>query len=512
MRGIGPEAQLRVSEADMAQLAAHLAPFLHKGDCLALEGDLGTGKTTFARALIRALLGPHAPDDIPSPSFALLQTYDGPRFPIFHFDFYRISDPEEARELGWDEALASGLVLAEWPERLASELPPDRLHMRISETETPNERLVTFVGLGRWRDRLARLQAIETFLHAQGWGEARRAHLQGDASHRAYVRLTRGDETALLMDAPPQPDGPPIYDGRSYSQVAHLAEDVGPFVAISQYLRAAGFSTPEIYAVDQHHGLVLLEDLGDQLFGVLIKQRSDDAVTELYDAAISVLVALRRVPPIAGLPAYDREALEIELSLLGDWFWPLVFGSPMSHTVKDAFFGLWEELITVLLAGETDKWVLRDFHSPNLLWLPERQGVARVGLIDFQDALRGHGAYDLVSLLQDARLDVPPTREAWGLTTYCRAAAAVDPDFAEEAFRRDYAFLGAHRASKVLGIFARLAQRDGKRGYLAHMPRVLDYLRRNLAHPDLASLRHWYDTHLFSQPRLTDAAFWDQMR
>ena len=136
--------------------------------------------------------------------------------------------------------------------------------------------------------------------------------------------------------------------------------------------------------------------------------------------------------------------------------------------------------------------MLRDYHSPNLMWLPEREGIRRVGILDFQDALSGPLAYDLVSLLQDARLDVPEALEREQLARYCAARGAQSQQFSSDQFVALYATLGAQRNSKILGIFARLAKRDGKRGYLAHIPRVARYLERDLAHPALAELRRFY--------------------
>jgi hypothetical protein len=222
-----------------------------------------------------------------------------------------------------------------------------------------------------------------------------------------------------------------------------------------------------------------------------------------------VLVALRRVPvpdrlplPDGGtyeLPDYDRRALAIETDLLLDWYWPATKGSPVPDDVRSQFRSLWDDAFEGL-AEMPRGWLLRDFHSPNLMWLPERQGIARVGLLDFQDALRGPWAYDLVSLLQDARLDVPATLEVHLFEHYCREVGRAESDFDRQAFALAYAALGAQRNTKILGIFARLARRDGKPQYLRHNPRIWGYLARDLEHPALAALAQWYDCHF--QPSL----------
>jgi hypothetical protein len=293
-----------------------------------------------------------------------------------------------------------------------------------------------------------------------------------------------------------------VRDGKPYSQIAHLAEDVRPYVAVADALRGYGLAATAIIAHDYRHGFLLVEDLGDRVYGVLIGAGAD--IAALYRPAVEVLIELRRHPaperlPVAGgpdhpLPAYDARALGIEVELLVDWYWPAAKGRPADDGERGEFLAAWRPLIE-RMAAATGHWVLRDFHSPNLLELPERSGLQRVGLIDFQDAVRGHAAYDVVSLLQDARLDVPAPLERDLLDHYCAGAKAVEPSFDEAEFRYGYAVLGAQRATKILGIFARLALRDGKRGYLRHLPRMWTYLERDLRHPALAGLERWFAEH-----------------
>ncbi len=524
-----PDDPDEVDLSGLAVLAEQFAAVLRPGDCVALAGDLGTGKTTFARALIRALQAGNEPqqeraqrlasqqdtqqdEEIPSPSFALVQRYDTPRMPVFHFDFYRLQSAEEVTELGFDEALQDGVVVVEWPEKAQAILPRDYLQITFEDGAREATRRLAFEGHGRWGARLQRLVAINEFLRKAGWGKARRRYLQGDASARAYIRLDRtltsapdGEALfAVLMDAPKQPDGPAIRDGKPYSAIAHLAEDVRPFVAVAEALRQAGLSVPEIYAADLQQGLLLIEDFGDRVIGREIAKGRP--VLELYQPCVEVLLQLRQVKPpellplsdgsAYSLPRYDRAALGIEIELLADWFWPALHMSPMPEAVRHEYQELWQRQFDLLLAEPYDHWVLRDFHSPNLMWLEAREGVSQIGLLDFQDALRGHAAYDLVSLLQDARLDVSAADEKQLLDAYCRRAAEQDASFEEERFRAAYARLGAQRNTKILGIFARLAKRDGKRAYLRHIPRISNYLERNLHHPALADLKQWYDQYL----------------
>jgi len=486
----------------MAPLAGLLAFCLERGDAVALRGDLGTGKTAFARALIRAALGEEEAE-VPSPTFALAEAYDTPKGRITHFDLYRLAQAAEAREIGFEEALANGAALIEWPEHAAGLMPADRLEVRFEEADGGARRRLTFVGHGTWGPRLERLCRIRDFLQQAGWGSALIRHLKGDASSRRYARLLLPERSVLLMDAPARPDGPPIRDGKPYSRIAHLAEDAIPYIAIAGGLRGLGLSAPRIVAEDRARGLLLIEDLGERVFSEEVKRGT--AQDELWRAAVDVLLALNRRPlarelPLREgasyvLPTYDKGALAIESELLLDWYLPAVTGAGAAHGARSHFCALWGEVFE-RLCSLPQMPVLRDYHSPNLIWIPEREGIARVGIIDFQDALVGHPAYDLVSLLQDARVDVEEKLEAELYAYYTATAKAQDPAFDEDAFAFAYRALGAQRNTKILGIFARLARRDGKPSYLQHIPRIWRYLERDLAHATLRPLRAWYDATL----------------
>lgn len=485
---------------DLDQIASYLSLDLAPGDLVALSGKLGAGKTAFARQVIRHVTG--TDEDIPSPTFALAQSYETGRLPLTHFDCYRLSGADEAEELGLDEALELGAALIEWPEKIEPLLPDDRLDVLITDGDRETTRTLTFTGRGTWAARLARIRALAAFVDGAGWGEARISFLQGDASSRTYARLAGEDRKAVLMDSPPMPDGPPIRGGKSYSGIAHLAENVTPFVTIASALRDAGLSAPEIYAADLERGFLIVEDLGDHVFGAEIAAGAEPE--KLYRAAVEALVALRGVAVPDSVPPFDNPALEIEAELLLDWFWPAACNEPAPQAARDEFMRLWRPLFQHL-QEEPAGWVLRDYHSPNLIWLPKREGAARVGIIDFQDAMRGSHAYDLVSLTQDARRGVPEDLEGRLLDFYCAEVGKADASFDPDLFRTAYAILGVQRNTKILGIFARLAARDGKAVYLRHIPRVSAYLERNLAHPELTALRSWYDRHLPVATRLQAA-------
>jgi len=492
-----------LDEAGSVRLAELLALKIGRGDVIALSGELGAGKTTFARALIGALMR-NGGTEVPSPTFSLHQTYATPRLTVAHFDFYRLSGAEEASELGFEDAANDGAAIVEWPERAAVLLPDSRFEFSFGEAADPNARLVTVRGLGEAAARAARIAEVMAFLDAQpAWVGARIGYLQGDASTRSYARLFQDGRTVLLMDAPHQPDGPPIRDGRWYSRIACLAEDmVRPFVAVGAVLRDAGLSAPGVLAADLDKGLLLVEDLGDRLFGLEIAAGTPQGL--LWRTAVDALVELRCIPvpkslPLPegtsySLPRRNRAAFEIEIELLLDWLWPELKGEPAPQAVRAEFREVWQPVLDRLLALPGG-WFLRDYHSPNLIWLPEREGVARVGILDFQDALNEHFAFDLVSLLQDARVDVPEELERELCDYYCDEVAAREPGFDRTRFVEAYADFGAQRNTRLLGLWARLLRRDGKPHYLQHMPRTWGYLARNLRSVTLAPLADWYERH-----------------
>lgn len=319
---------------------------------------------------------------------------------------------------------------------------------------------------------------IRKFLEAQGWDGARRAPLSGDASFRRYERLTLGERRAVLMDAPP----------------AH--EDVRPYVAVDKVLRRLGYSAPEIYAQDSDNGLLLLEDLGDDTYTRILDSSGGDGAEEraLYELAVDLLVDLHAHPVEAiasGVPPYDDRRLCEEAVLLVDWYLPAMRGEETSRKLRESYLETWTALFPQARRA-ADTLVLRDYHVDNLMWLRERKGVAACGLVDFQDAVQGPVAYDLVSLLEDARRDIPAALVEDLKARYARGA----PKFDAEAFWASYAILGAQRNCKIIGIFTRLCVRDKKPAYLAHIPRVWRLLESDLEHAALKPVRDWLDRHI----------------
>ncbi len=314
----------------------------------------------------------------------------------------------------------------------------------------------------------ARDAARRDFLARAGWGDASCRPLAGDASFRHYFRVKGSGEGAVLMDAPP---------GK---------EDVRRFLRMAEVLTEWGYSAPRIMASDAQQGFVLLEDIGDDSFNDVIAAGGDERA--LYEAAVDLLADLHRRTPPEDLPLFDAARIENETDRFLDWTLPALTGTLASPAQYEEFHALWRALAPLMTAVAATT-VLFDYHADNLHWLPARGGLYRVGLLDFQDAVRGPAALDLVSLLEDARRDVTPELAQAMMERYLAAAAVSDA----EAFRATYAAAGAQRNTRIIGVFARLWLRDGKAGYLELLPRVWRLLENDLAHPALAQLRDWFD-------------------
>jgi aminoglycoside/choline kinase family phosphotransferase len=319
---------------------------------------------------------------------------------------------------------------------------------------------------------VVRAEIEQLFIHEQGWGDATLTRLPGDASFRRYSRLVRGAASAMLMDAPPP------------------QENVVPFLTVARLLHQAGLAAPQILAADVTHGFLLLEDFGNATY-TRILAAEPEAEAALYRLALDVLIHLHRQPSAlfqAHLPPYDSERLLAEVSLFPDWAIPDALRTP---ALRASWLTLWEQMLAPISACRA-VLVHRDYHIDNLMRLPQRQGIGQCGLLDFQDALLGHPAYDVVSLLQDARRDLAPSFSEEMFTYYLAAFPNVDP----QAFRAAWHLLGTQRAFKIVGIFHRLHWRDGKPQYLQHLPRVWRLIRQNLAaEPTLAPLQDWWAAH-----------------
>lgn len=318
--------------------------------------------------------------------------------------------------------------------------------------------------------------AAAAFLAEAGWGSAVVVPLAGDASFRRYFRVIDEGRQAVLMDAPPP------------------HEDARPFVDIARHLEGLGFAAPRVLALDLNAGLVLLEDFGDDRMREAL-DIDPGRERDLYGRAVALLAALHRTAP-ASIPEYSRAELWREASLLVDWYCPAVD----LEVDREGYRTVWHQAFE-RIAAAPPVTVLRDYHAENIMLREGEGGHRYLGLLDFQDALVGHPAYDLVSLLQDARRDVPVEVEAFGLAAY-GDATGIGTDFTTA-----YRILGAQRNAKILGIFTRLWKRDGKPRYLTLMPRVWAYLERDLADPALAEVAAWFDANV---PPAMRGARWRQ--
>ncbi|MBE88287.1 MAG: aminoglycoside phosphotransferase [Rhodospirillaceae bacterium] len=316
-----------------------------------------------------------------------------------------------------------------------------------------------------------RAQEIERFIAASGWQHAERSILAGDASFRRYDRLRNGTLSAVLMDAPPP------------------KEDVRPFVSIANLLRSLGLSAPKVIGENLEAGLLLLEDFGDPTYSRCLSEGANEF--ELYKLAVDALIHLHSAfdPEDAeNIQHYDDSKFLEEALLFTDWYLPAVRGIDTTYGERSEFAALWLSVFPQA-RGVPETLVLRDFHVDNLMWLKNRPSVAACGLLDFQDAVQGPASYDLVSLFEDARRDVPDALTIKLLQYYC----AAHPKLNQDCFFKSYAVLGAQRSTKILGIFTRLALRDGKPHYLYNISRVWRWLEGNLEHPTLAPLREWFE-------------------
>ncbi|TKW66760.1 MAG: tRNA (adenosine(37)-N6)-threonylcarbamoyltransferase complex ATPase subunit type 1 TsaE [Paracoccus denitrificans] len=442
-------------DADLTTAFARaLAPELRAGDTLLLEGPVGAGKSHFARALIRARLNSPT-EDVPSPTFTLVQTYDASP-PVWHADLYRLSDSAEIDELGILDAMPDAIMLIEWPDRIGP--VPGALTLSLRPQDDPGLRQIALSGDPDLWARASRAAARARFTHSAGWADAEVSFLAGDASARRYFRLRRGDETAVLMDA----DAPTL----------------ATYVAMTDWLRSHGFHAPQIFAADSAAGLALIEDFGDAQIARVIEAEPAQA-GPLYDRIAQLLARLAGLPPAPGIKALDGPEMARQVGMFADWY-PGAVGADADAVAAAAQIApAIEQLHAQLCADQAPVTALRDFHAENIILTPDN----RLGLLDFQDAVAAHPAYDLVSVLHDARRDIPPEVETAALNRFL-----TDTGLDADRFRPAFGLVSAQRNLRIMGIFTRLCVAEGKPRYLEFMPHVWSLLTRALKAPELAGL------------------------
>ena len=479
------------------RFAGWIAPRLNKGDWLLLSGDLGAGKTELARCIIRQIFGVHT--DVPSPTFTLIQHYESPEIKLLHTDLYRLESSEEIAELGLLDETDS-IVLVEWPEKLGVYMPEKAVTIHLEDVGSIRQCTLHvapdnadfFHGLD---DFINREKVLTDFLEKNGYGQAVRTTLAGDASSRRYERLEMDNKRFILMDWPA-----PSNENDDYKAKVFLSKSVTDFRDICAYLIRCGLSAPEIYAQDDAQGLLVLEDFGQHNFTETIDAK-DPHLPILYHESIMALAALyhhadtenpqTNARQFSTPVRYDKAIILTEIQKFIDWYMP-----SLEKTLPDSALVEWEEiwgaLVTKLEAMKVhDVMMLRDVHSPNLHWLDNRQSIRRVGFIDIQDGIAGHPAYDVVSLLQDARRDLPKDFEGRFKALYVTETGLDAGDFDTA-----YNIFGVQRNLRILGIFVWLSKVQGKSSYLQHIPRVNGYIKAGLAHAALADLRGWFETYV----------------
>ena len=479
------------------RFAGWIAPRLNKGDWLLLSGDLGAGKTELARCIIRQIFGVHT--DVPSPTFTLIQHYESPEIKLLHTDLYRLESSEEIAELGLLDETDS-IVLVEWPEKLGAYMPEKAVTIHLEDVGSIRQCTLHvapdnadfFHGLD---DFINREKVLTDFLEKNGYGQAVRTTLAGDASSRRYERLEMDNKRFILMDWPALPN-----ENDDYKAKVFLSKSVTDFRDICAYLIRCGLSAPEIYAQDDAQGLLVLEDFGQHNFTETIDAK-DPHLPILYHESIMALAALyhhadtenpqTNARQFSTPVRYDKAIILTEIQKFIDWYMP-----SLEKTLPDSALVAWEEiwgaLVTKLEAMKVhDVMMLRDVHSPNLHWLDNRQSIRRVGFIDIQDGIAGHPAYDVVSLLQDARRDLPKDFEG-----RFKALYVTETGLDAEDFDTAYNIFGVQRNLRILGIFVWLSKVQGKSSYLQHIPRVNGYIKAGLANAALADLRGWFETYV----------------
>lgn len=497
-------------------LAKRIASGLQPRDVLLLYGDLGAGKTTLTRAILQAL--DPAITEVPSPTFTLVQTYDTPKGPVHHYDLYRIKSSDELDELGWDDALAEGITIVEWPERLGNRKPGGAKVVRLtigSAGDVTGDRHAIIEGISiADAYKQDRSELIESFIAQSNWRGAVRVHMSGDSSIRSYDRLTLDGKTAVLMNAPLNEANIICKPGMSeenrqklgYFAMRRLAgARIDAFVCTADWLRAHGMSAPEVYEFDEAKGLAIIEDFGDdQYWEMLEKPKAGHTAPEreMYLAATDVLIRADALPVPASfdyrgmswpLLSFDTLAMDTEAELFLNWYVDKYRGLPVTDAMRADYRAAFHQMYKVFDTAPP-ALIQRDFHSPNLMWLPERDGIKRVGLLDFQDSVAGHPAYNLMFLLHDARRDVPANVQAEVKERYYAgrgftAQQRADFDAAIDVYV-------ALSNARLTSFPVRMKISNNLPQYMVFLPRIERYFFQSTRRQACAPLAAWFAKYL----------------
>ncbi|MEN2494965.1 MAG: hypothetical protein TECD_00876 [Hyphomicrobiaceae bacterium hypho_1] len=500
---------IELSDLFETRLLAQIVSLLVlEGDIITLRGSIGTGKTTLARHLIRAIAEDNELN-VPSPSYPLMINYNTPHFEIYHCDFYRLTDPNEIYDLGFPENLENFVFIIEWPEIAEGIFPNSNIQININDiwSDQPDCRIVNISGIESSAQCIEKIFQIWYFL--QSWlshvqltiNDVSLGYVRRDIFMRRYARLDTPHRSFILMISPNQLDNPPTRYSLTDSPKAYLAEDTDYVTSIQTELSQLGFSVAYMHYINRRQGLAIIEDLGHTMLSDLITQGNDQE--HLFRCACDVLVQLSAYSPPKkiikngyshAMPELNSVSMEIEIELLLDWYLPLTNEQPITCNERRSFLDIWRQQLVRL--EDQRALVLHEFHSTNLLWLPDRECVARIGIINYQDVAIGHRAYDVVSLLQDTCSYVSQDVEFRLLRYYFDKMHANGRSCNEASFLYAYALLGAQRNIRKIGVVARLAKMSGKSLYLHDIPLLLKYLKRCLEHPALHDIRAWLATYI----------------
>lgn len=468
---------------DTKLFTENLCKIIESNDVILLNGKIGSGKTTLARHIINQILQIDI-SEITSPTFNLYQVYENNNQKINHYDFYRIENDIDLQEIDLEDSLGEGITIIEWADKYQNYLPDSYLEIEILEIDC--FRTYKLRGCGSFKNRINKHNSLVSFLSKFKKPIIKVEKIQGDASKRIYKRIQTKEESLILM----------IYDEKEKKEnPSKLSEQIHDYVSICQYLSDINIRVPKIYAVDYKNQFLIQEDFGDLKYSEIFLKED---FRKLYEPAIDTLIniAKNECPKniktdqaIYKFEDYDKNIYLSEVNIFIDWYWPYVKGSVCIDDIKLEFLEIWKNLLDKI--SDDKSLVLRDFHSPNLIFQPHGNGIGKCGVIDFQDALIGHPLYDLVSLAQDARVSIKLDQEFFLIEYYMKNLNFKNYQFNNHEFMNQYNILGAQRALKILGVFARLSMAYQKHEYLIHIPRILDYINRNIRNESLTSLSSW---------------------
>ncbi len=469
--------------SDLESFVISLSSVLGKGDVITLNGQIGAGKTTFAKFLISNLTQTPI-EEISSPTFNLYQTYEGETLDVLHYDFYRIDSELELAEIDLDESYTDKICIIEWANKYPNILPKDRIEISIECKD--QERYYKINPLGKCREAIDSLNKVEDFLDEHDIKFKEIKKLPGDASKRGYFRVSNSNKNLIVMDVTQENDA----NGKTL-----MTGGIDDFITICEYLDSINVRVPKLIARNKINTLLLEEDLGECSYTGMVAKLD---FRELYEPAIETLIHISNIKHPKNIstgpnPHYMRDFdLNIYLKEAGtfiDYYWPFVNGTFCGEDERQEFIEILSNLYSNLSDDKT--LMLRDFHSPNLLFLQNEKGLKKCAIIDFQDALLGHPLYDLVSLSNDARLTIDEGHEQYLIDLYKSSFCFNDFEFDKLSFMEQYQILGVQRSIKILGIFARLAIIDSNHNYIVHMPRVITYIKRILESGNLPELKYW---------------------